>query len=416
VGVTGYRIYRDGVEVGTSASTTYSDTGLNSATRYCYTVTAYDAAGNESGQSAETCVTTEDTIPPSVPGNLTATAVSASQIDLSWSASTDNVGVALYRIYRDGALMDSTSSTTYSDSGLSSATQYCYTVTAVDGAGNESGHSNQACDTTDQIEVNVLFLNLFIDITNQNGDGYSQLAEHLQELGFHVAQTYSAPITNAALAGYDIVVFGGDAERIISTGEADVLRGFAQNGGGLLLLGDQGLEMWSTTLFQDLHLVTRPDGSGSWGIAFNSDLLCDDEDYCTYCATENDPDGGVDYPYIRTTTAHPATSGVDVFVYNWGTSLRVDTGIARILADSSARSWGDTNAVYIDDYDEYWSIWDGEGYEPRGAYPAMAVVEPGQGRVIALGDSGVWFNVWFNFNVVGTRNLATSVFTYLSGQ
>jgi hypothetical protein len=46
----------------------------------------------------------------------------------------------------------------------------------------------------------------------------------------------------------------------------------------------------------------------------------------------------------------------------------------------------------------------------------MAVVEPGQGRVIALGDNGVWFNIWFNFNVVGTRDLATSVFTYLSGQ
>lgn len=132
-------------------------------------------------------------------------------------------------------------------------------------------------------------------------------------------------------------------------------------------------------------------------------------------ATENDPDGGVDYPNIRTTIAHPATSGVDVFVYNWGTSLRVDPDIARTLAGSSSSSWQDINAEYIYDYDEYWSEWDG-AEEPRGAYPAMAVVEPGQGRVVAIGDNGVWLNVWFNFDVIGTRNSATSVFTYLSGQ
>jgi chitodextrinase len=416
VGVTGYRIYRDGEPVGISASTTYSDTGLNSTTQYCYRVTAYDAAGNESGPSAQVCVTTEDTIPPSVPGNLTASAVSDSQIDLSWSASTDNVGVALYRIYRDGTLTDSTSSTTYSDGDLDSGTEYCYTVTAVDGAGNESVQSNRACDTTDQAEVNILFLNFYIEIANQNSDGYSRLAAYLRELGYNVEQSNFTTITETALSGYDIVVFSGDIGRDISTGEADVVRRFAVNGGGLLLLGDQGLEPWSTTLRADLHLVTDPDGSGSWGIAFNGDLLCDDEDYCTYCATDNDPDGGVDYPYIRPTISHPATSGVDVFVYNWGTSLWVNPRIARTLADSSRSSWQDTNAKYIDEYDEYYSNWDGDGYEPRGAYPAMAVVEPGQGRVVAIGDNGVWLNVWFNFDVVGTRALARSVFSYLSGQ
>ncbi|MGD9368716.1 MAG: Ig-like domain-containing protein, partial [Desulfobacteraceae bacterium] len=149
VGVTGYRIYRDGVEVGTSASTTYSDTGLNPAMEYCYTVTAYDAAGNESGQSTQVCVTTIDTIAPSVPTGLTGIPSGGDSIDLSWSASTDNVGVTGYRIYRDGVEVDTSTTTTYSDTGLNSATQYCYTVTAYDAVGNESGQSGQVCVTTE---------------------------------------------------------------------------------------------------------------------------------------------------------------------------------------------------------------------------------------------------------------------------
>ena len=144
---------------------------------------------------------------PTTPTNLTATAVSASRIDLSWDASTDNVGVAGYKIYRDGSLvassMDLSSSidsssvydkatvddtddmeatgyvvfkdgtfvayvetspveptairdtnftaitdTNYSDTGLNENTQYCYSVSAYDAAGNESGQSSQACATT----------------------------------------------------------------------------------------------------------------------------------------------------------------------------------------------------------------------------------------------------------------------------
>jgi chitodextrinase len=153
VGVVGYKIYRNGSYLKSITSgTSTSDTGLSPSTQYCYKVSAYDAANKESGQSSQSCATTSatsDTTPPSVPTNLTATATSSSQINLSWSASTDNVGVVGYKIYRNGSYLKSiTSGTSTSDTGLSPSTQYCYKVSAYDAANKESGQSSQSCATT----------------------------------------------------------------------------------------------------------------------------------------------------------------------------------------------------------------------------------------------------------------------------
>ena len=81
---------------------------------------------------------TTDSTPPSVPASLTATAASSSQTNLSWTASSDNVGVSGYKVYRDGSYLKSVTSTSTRDADLSSSTQYCYTVSAYDEAGNES--------------------------------------------------------------------------------------------------------------------------------------------------------------------------------------------------------------------------------------------------------------------------------------
>ncbi len=89
-----------------------------------------------------------DTTSPSVPTNLSATAVSPSQINLSWNASTDNIGVTGYDIYRGGTLLTSVTGTTYSNTGLSASTQYSYTVRSKDAAGNTSAQSSSASATT----------------------------------------------------------------------------------------------------------------------------------------------------------------------------------------------------------------------------------------------------------------------------
>lgn len=84
-----------------------------------------------------------DATAPSVPTGLTATAASSSQIDLSWTASTDNVGVTGYNVYRDGATVPvaAVSGPSYSDTGLAASSTHSYTVAAFDAVGNESGQS-----------------------------------------------------------------------------------------------------------------------------------------------------------------------------------------------------------------------------------------------------------------------------------
>ena len=148
VGVTGYRIFRNGVAVGTSATTSYSDAGLSQYTTYTYKVTAYDAMGNESAQSAQAAGTTWDGAPPSVPTGLTATVAGPQRVNLSWTASTDNVGVTGYKVYRNGAYVASTASTSYSNGGLAPSTGYTFTVSAYDERNNESAQSSGAAATT----------------------------------------------------------------------------------------------------------------------------------------------------------------------------------------------------------------------------------------------------------------------------
>ena len=73
---------------------------------------------------------TPDATPPSTPANLTATAVSSSQIDLSWDASTDNIAVTGYNIYRDGGgtPIATVTGTTYQDTGLSALVHCTHTT------------------------------------------------------------------------------------------------------------------------------------------------------------------------------------------------------------------------------------------------------------------------------------------------
>ncbi len=89
-----------------------------------------------------------DDTPPSTPTGLIATAVSSTQIDLSWNPSSDDNDVWGYWIYRDGIYLKFVPTTSSSDTGLSPDTTYIYTVSAKDNAFNESGQSNPATATT----------------------------------------------------------------------------------------------------------------------------------------------------------------------------------------------------------------------------------------------------------------------------
>ncbi len=137
-------------------------TDLASSTSYAATIAAgvKDLAGNQMKSSYSWSFetgTTSDATAPTDPAGLTATAVSSSQINLSWTTSTDSgvAGLAGYTIERcNGAgcanftQTTTTTLTIYSDTGLTASTSYSYRVRAYDNAGNNSGYSNTASTTT----------------------------------------------------------------------------------------------------------------------------------------------------------------------------------------------------------------------------------------------------------------------------
>lgn len=147
VGVAQYLVSRNGAEVARVTSTRLVDSGLNANTSYSYTVRAVDAAGNVSAPSAPISVITKsvtstpDTSAPSTPTNVHSMGETDSGVDVMWEASTDNVGVTGYILFRNGVEIARPSTTRYSDAGLAASTSYSYTVRARDAAGNTSAAS-----------------------------------------------------------------------------------------------------------------------------------------------------------------------------------------------------------------------------------------------------------------------------------
>jgi chitodextrinase len=111
-----------------------------------------DFSSREATNEPQLVVTTQptsDTSPPSKPANLTATAATSSRVDLSWSASSDDVGVTGYEISRNGAVLTTTGAvTSYADTSVAASTSYSYSVRALDAAGNRSDPSDPATTTT----------------------------------------------------------------------------------------------------------------------------------------------------------------------------------------------------------------------------------------------------------------------------
>ncbi|RUT29021.1 hypothetical protein EJP77_16605 [Paenibacillus zeisoli] len=187
VGVTQYEVFRDGVSLGTVTGTSMNVTGLTPATDYNMTVQAGDAAGNWSLPSSGYTVTTTggaaspdpsdpstpdtpsdptdpgtpdgpsdpgipsppvDSSGPSIPTGLNATGITDTGFTLSWDASTDDVGVTQYEVFRDGVSLGTVTGTSMNVTGLTPATDYNMTVQAGDAAGNWSLPSSGYTVTT----------------------------------------------------------------------------------------------------------------------------------------------------------------------------------------------------------------------------------------------------------------------------
>lgn len=155
-GVSGYWVIRNGITITSVNGTSYADTSVSANTNYQYKVQAFDAAGNASGFSNTASVTTPqppDTQAPSTPSNLRAQVISSSQINLTWNASTDNVGVIGYEVYRNNNKVATVTTASYGDTGLAASTTYSYFIKALDAAGNKSNNSNTVTPTTQAVII-----------------------------------------------------------------------------------------------------------------------------------------------------------------------------------------------------------------------------------------------------------------------
>ena len=150
VGIAGYGVYRAGTQVSTTTGTTGIVSGLTCGTNYTLAVDAFDAAGNRSSQAAVLVATTActDTQAPSTPNGLKASNVTQTGMTATWTASTDNVGVTGYDVYRNGTKLGSSTSPTYAITGLTCNTGYTIGVVAYDAAGNRSTQGQLVLSTS----------------------------------------------------------------------------------------------------------------------------------------------------------------------------------------------------------------------------------------------------------------------------
>lgn len=130
-----------------------------------------------------------DTEAPTVPGGLTVTGTTGDSVSLSWSAATDNVGVTGYDVYRNGVLAGNAATRTFTDTGLSAATEYSYAVAARDAGGNTSALSAAVTATT---KTGGSTGTGAVKVRYKNTD--SSATDNQIRLGLQVLNTGSAPI------------------------------------------------------------------------------------------------------------------------------------------------------------------------------------------------------------------------------
>jgi chitodextrinase len=198
--------------IGTTSGTSFVDP--NPTYPATYWVRAMDSSGNRSATSASVTEQGPDVTPPSAPTGLTATAESAAAVQLSWNASTDNVGVTGYQILRGGNQVGTASLTSFTDTTVAPGTTYSYTVKALDAAGNSSAASDPATVTTPTANP-VLFSD---DFTGTDGGAWQSAWTCLAANGSATTQGNSGVLAfNDVSGAYAKAQLTGVAARTDST-------------------------------------------------------------------------------------------------------------------------------------------------------------------------------------------------------
>jgi uncharacterized repeat protein (TIGR02543 family) len=152
VGVVGYELWYGNFFLGFFEDTSVSLIGFKPGVPYGFTVKARDAAGNTSVASSSITILIAlgpDTTPPTAPTNVKSVNVADTSVRISWTASSDDVGVVIYQLYANGVLSGTVAAGTAATIGnLTPSTNYSITVTASDAAGNVSPASTPLSVTT----------------------------------------------------------------------------------------------------------------------------------------------------------------------------------------------------------------------------------------------------------------------------
>ncbi|WP_407991664.1 NPCBM/NEW2 domain-containing protein [Kitasatospora sp. CMC57] len=134
---------------GTPATITVNGVARTPQTKTLYGKTvSYVTIPVAAGATVTASTTTTDVTAPTAPGNLASSNVTSNSVDLQWTASTDNVGVTGYNVYRGGVLVGTSTGTSYTATGLTPLTPYTFTVKAVDAAQNVSAAGNTLAVTS----------------------------------------------------------------------------------------------------------------------------------------------------------------------------------------------------------------------------------------------------------------------------
>jgi fibronectin type III domain protein len=202
-----------------------------------------------------TVSSSSDITAPSTPTDLTAAAVSSSQINLSWSASSDNVGITGYKVYRNGTQITTIAGTSYQNTGLSPSTTYTYTVVAYDAAGNVSAQSASATtpSTSGQFVMSFTLVNADTDedIQSLNNGATLNLAT-LPTRNLNIRANTSPSLVGSVKFGYDSSV----SYRIENTAPY----AFAGDSSG-------NYYAWTPTIGSHTITVTPYTGSNATGVA-----------------------------------------------------------------------------------------------------------------------------------------------------
>ncbi len=259
VAVVKVEFYRDGgVLLGTDITPPYSvnfDTTTMSDGPHCFYAKGYDAANNV-GSSLTNCVTVDNQA-PSVPTGLSAMGVATNQISLSWNAAVDaGSGVAGYQVFRGGTQIATAAGTSYSDNGLATGTEYCYTVAAYDNVGRVSAQSADACAQT-----------------------FTTLASMLGAYNGLVIQTNAPSQASSGSIRFVVSKTGSFAAKLTMGGARIAFAGqFDSSGNATTTVARRGLSSLGVILHLDLAGTDQITGTVSDDV-FTSELLADREVY-----------------------------------------------------------------------------------------------------------------------------------------